>query len=86
MGQCGASGFSSDAQMHIHRKLIRKIEKGTLGLQPPEPLEPREPNSFWGRCLCPDALAGEVLQQKTTDQGREKSQLLDIQGQEGYEE
>ena len=36
-----------------------------------------------GRCLCPYALAGQAIQQMTTDQRRENSQLQDIQGQEG---
>ena len=35
----GASGSSSDAQIFNH-KLKRRIENGTLGLPPPEPLGP----------------------------------------------
>ena len=34
----GSSGSSSDAQIFNRRKLRRKIENGTLGLSPPEPL------------------------------------------------
>ena len=34
----GASGSSSDAQIFNHSKLKRRIENGTLGLPPPEPL------------------------------------------------
>ena len=34
----GASGSSSDAQIFNRRKLKRRIENGTLGLPPPEPL------------------------------------------------
>ena len=40
----GAYGSSSDAQMFNHSKLRRKIEDGTLGLSPPEPLELGGPN------------------------------------------
>ena len=40
----GASGSSSDAQIFNHSKLRRKIENGTLGLPPQEPLGPGRPN------------------------------------------
>ena len=40
----GASGSSSDAQIFNHSKLKRRIENGTLGLPPPEPLGPGGPN------------------------------------------
>ena len=36
----GASGSSSDAQIFSRSKLKKKIENGTLGLPPPEPLGP----------------------------------------------
>ena len=36
----GASGSSSDAQIFNRGKLKRRIENGTLGLPPPEPLGP----------------------------------------------
>ena len=36
----GARGYSSDAQIFNHSKLKRRIENGTLGLPPPEPLGP----------------------------------------------
>ena len=36
----GASGSSSDAQIFNRSKLKRRIENGTLGLLPPEPLGP----------------------------------------------
>ena len=36
----GASGSSSDAQIFNRSKLKRRIENGTLGLPPPEPLGP----------------------------------------------
>ena len=36
----GASGSSSDAQIFNCSKLKRRIENGTLGLPPPEPLGP----------------------------------------------
>ena len=36
----GASGSSSDAHIFSRSKLTRKIENGTLGLPPPEPLGP----------------------------------------------
>ena len=36
-----------------------------------------------GRCLYAYALAGQAIQQTTTDQRGENSQLQDIQGQEG---
>ena len=40
----GASGSSSDVQIFNHRKLKRRIENGTLGLPPPEPLGPGGPD------------------------------------------
>ena len=40
----GASGSSSDAQIFNNSKLKRRIENGTLGLPPPEPLGPRGPD------------------------------------------
>ena len=39
----GASGSSSDAQIFNRSKLKRRIENGTLGLPPPEPLGPWGP-------------------------------------------
>ena len=39
-----ASGTSSDAQIFNHSKLKRRIENGTLGLPPPEPLGPGGPD------------------------------------------
>ena len=39
-----ASGSSSDAQIFNHSKLKRRIENGTLGLPPPEPLGPGGPD------------------------------------------
>ena len=54
----GASGLSSDAQIFNCSKLKRRIENGTLGLPPPEPLGPGGgarstllPTG--GRCFCP---------------------------------
>ena len=79
----GASGSSSAAQIFNCSKLRRKIENGNLGLPPPKPLGPGGQiytTSFWGTMpLLFNALAGEALQQKTTDQGGENSQLQDIQ-------
>ena len=43
MGQHGASGSSSDAQIFNRSKLKRRIENGRLGLPPPEPLGPGGP-------------------------------------------
>ena len=40
----GPSGSSSDADIFNHSKLKRRIENGTLGLPPPEPLGPGGPN------------------------------------------
>ena len=40
----GASESSSDAQIFNHNKLKRRIENGTLGLPPPEPLGPGRPD------------------------------------------
>ena len=40
----GASGSSSDAQIFNRSKLKRRIENGTLGLPPPEPLRPGGPD------------------------------------------
>ena len=40
----GASGSSSDSQIFNRSKLKRRIENGTLGLPPPEPLGPGEPD------------------------------------------
>ena len=83
----GSSGSSSDAQIFNRSRLNIKIENGTLGLPPPEPQEPGGPNLYHfllrERFLCCHALAGQALQQKTTDQGGENSQLRDIQRQEG---
>ena len=39
-----AGGSSSDAQIINRSKLKRRIENGTLGLPPPEPLGPGGPN------------------------------------------
>ena len=39
-----ASGSSFEAQIFNRSKLNRRIENGTLGLPPPEPLGPRGPN------------------------------------------
>ena len=39
-----ASGSSSDAQIFNHSKLKKRIENGTLGLPPPEPLGPGGPD------------------------------------------
>ena len=36
----GSSGSSSDAQIFNHSQLKRRIENGTLGVPPPEPLGP----------------------------------------------
>ena len=86
----GASGSSSDAQIFNHNKLKRRIENKTLGLPPPETLGPGRARStllpVGGRCLFPSALAGQAIQQMTTDQRGENSQLQDIQGQEGGRE
>ena len=61
-----SSGSSSDAQIFNCSKLKRRIENGTLGIPPPEPLGPGGPDVHYfllgGRCLCPDALAYEALQ------------------------
>ena len=40
----GSSGSSSDAQIFNRSKLKRRIENGTLGLPPPEPLGPGGPD------------------------------------------
>ena len=40
----GSSDSSSDAQIFNHSKLKRRIENGTLGLPPPEPLGPGRPD------------------------------------------
>ena len=40
----GASGSSSDAQIFNRSKLKRRIENGTMGLPPPEPLGPGGPD------------------------------------------
>ena len=61
-----SSGSSSDAQIFNCSKLKRRIENGTLGIPPPEPLGPGGARyallPAGGRCLCPDALAYEALQ------------------------
>ena len=43
----GASGSSSDAQIFNRSKLKRRIENGTLGLPPPEPLGPGGPDQHY---------------------------------------
>ena len=62
----GASGSSFDPQIFNRSKLKRRIEKGTLGLPPPEPLGPGGARSTLlpagGRYLCPDALDSQALQ------------------------
>ena len=59
----GASGSSSDAQIFNRNKLKRRIENGTLGLPPLGPGGARSTLlPAGGRCLCPDALAGQALQ------------------------
>ena len=45
----GASGSSSDAQIFNCSKLKRRIENGTLGLPPPEPLGPGGPGLHYFR-------------------------------------
>ena len=45
----GSSGSSSDAQIFYCSKLKRKIENGTLGLQPPEQLGPGGPDLHYFR-------------------------------------
>ena len=40
----GSSGSSSDAQIYTPSKMRKKIENGTYGLPPPEPLGPGGPN------------------------------------------
>ena len=80
-----ASGSSSDAQIFNRSKLRRKIENRTLGIPPPEPLGPGGESTLLplgGQRLCPYALVGKALQQKTTDQRRESNQQY-IQGTEG---
>ena len=74
----GASGSSSDAQIFNRSKLKRRIETGTLELPPPEPLGPGGGGKYTllpvgGRHLCPYALAGQAIQQTTTDQRGENS-------------
>ena len=61
----GASGSSSDAQIFNCSKLKKRILNRSVG-PPPEPLGPGGAESTLlpagGRCLCPDALAGQALQ------------------------
>ena len=55
----GASGSSSDAQIFNRSKLKRRIENGTLGLSPPEPLGPGRriyTTSCWGMTPLPVCL------------------------------
>ena len=76
-----------------HRFLLRSTdfqqkrfegEDGSLGFPPPEPLGERLPDLHYF-LLGEDAFAldCQILQPKTTDQGRNNSQLQDLQGQEG---
>ena len=75
----GASGSSSDAQIFNRSKLKRRIENGTLGLPPPEPLGlGRGANLHY-------FLLGDNGTMPT-DQRRENSQLQDIQGEKGGQE
>ena len=73
----GASESSSDAQVFNHSKLKRGIENGRLEIPPSEPLGPGGPILHYflagRRCLCPYALAGQAIQQTTTDQGGDNS-------------
>ena len=55
----GVSGSSSYAQIFNHTKLRRRIENGTLGLSPPEPLGPGGQiytSAFWGTMPLPLCL------------------------------
>ena len=52
----GASGSSSDAQIFNRSKLKRRIENGTLGLPPPDPLGPGG-QIYTTSCLGDDAFA-----------------------------
>ena len=72
----GASGSSSDAQIFNRSNLKRRIENGTLGLPPIEPLGSEGGSTLHSaeeRHLCPFALAGQAIQQTTTYQRRENS-------------
>ena len=62
----GASGSSSNAQIFIHSKLKRRIENGTLGLPPPEPLGPGGggqiyTTSCWGTTPLPLCIGWSCL-------------------------
>ena len=72
----GASGSSSDAQIFNRSKLKRRIESGTLGLPPPEPLGPGGPDLHYF-LLGDDVFA--LMPWWSTDQRRQNSQLQDIQ-------
>ena len=83
---CVSSGFYSDTQNFNRGYLREKIEDGSLGLPALEHLGDGGPDLhyfFWVTCLCLDALDGQTLQLKTTDQGRKNSQLQNLQGPEG---
>ena len=87
----GVSGSSSNAQIFNHSKLKRRIENRTLGLPPPEPIGTGGPDLHYF-LLGDDAFslmhvfAGQALQQTTTDQRRENTQLQDIQGEKDGQE
>ena len=86
----GASGSSSDAQIFNCSKLRRKIENGTLGLSPPEPLGPGGPNLHYfllrddAFALMPWLVKSYSKRQLRDERIAENSQLQDIQGQEGH--
>ena len=75
-------------QMHRffnRRDLWEKTEDGTLGLLTSESLGEGFARfalilAGWQR-ICPDAMDGETLQQKTTHKRRKNSQLQDLQRQ-----
>ena len=64
-----ASGSSSDAQIFTCSKLKRRIENGTLGLPPPEPLGPGGPiytTSCWGTTTLPLCLGWSSFTRQLT--------------------
>ena len=77
----GSSESLSDTQIFNCCRLKKNIKYVTLGLMPHETLE-RE-GLLCTICLRLEAMAYEILQQKTNRKGRQNCKLQDLQRQEG---
>ena len=84
---CGSSGSCSDTQIFNRSDLRSKIEDGSLGLPPPEPLGEEGPDLHYF-LLCADAfgLMPSMVKphgRRHLKKRRKNSQIQDLLGQEG---